>query len=82
MKFFRTLIACFVIVLMAVNLASAQNGRPLTLEECVKLALDSNSQLLNAERRVHVAESGVTIARANLLPRVNANFSSSRTREV
>ncbi|MGH7600017.1 MAG: TolC family protein [bacterium] len=82
MKSFRTLAASFVIILMAVNLAFAQNGRPLTLEECVKLALDSNSQLLNAERRVHVAESGVTIARANLLPRVNANFGSSRTREV
>lgn len=82
MKPFRTLAAGFVIALMAVHSAFAQNGRPLTLEECVKQALDNNSQVLNAERRVRVAESGVTIARANLLPRVNANFSSSRSREV
>jgi TolC family type I secretion outer membrane protein len=71
-----------VALLLTANLAFAQNGRPLTLDECVKLALDNNSQLLNAERRVHVAESGVTIARANLLPRVNANLASSRSREV
>jgi TolC family type I secretion outer membrane protein len=70
------------LIAFAASSAFAQNGRPLTLDECVKIALEKNSQLLNAERRVRVAESGVTIARANLLPRLNSNFSSSRTREV
>lgn len=55
---------------------------PLSLEECVQLALQQNSQLLNAERRVRVAETQVTSARSAILPRINSNFRSARQRIV
>lgn len=80
MKSFRTLVACFIVVLMAVNSASAQNGRPLTLQECVELALRNNSSVRNAERQMHVTGTNVMLARAAVLPTVNTSFYSGRFR--
>ncbi len=58
--------------------AQAQNGRPLTLQECVEMALQNNSTLLNAERRKRIAGTQVTTARAGILPNLDASFSSGR----
>jgi outer membrane protein len=77
-KSFRTLVACFIVVLMAVNSAFAQNGRPLTLKECIDVALRNNSSVLNAERQMHIAGTNVMTARAAVLPRVNTSFYSGK----
>jgi outer membrane protein TolC len=57
-----------------VNLAFAQNGRPLTLKECIDIALRSNSSVLNAERQMHVAGTNVMTARSAVLPSINTSF--------
>jgi outer membrane protein TolC len=57
----------------------AQNGQPLTVKECIQLALQYNSTLLNAERRKRVAGTQVTSARAGILPSLDLSLSTSRT---
>ncbi len=81
MKSFRALAAGFVIVLTAANLATAQNGRPLTLDECVAIALRDNSTLRNAERRAQVAGTSVMSARAGILPQISTSLSSGKIQQ-
>ncbi len=80
MKSFRMLVASFAIVLMAVNLAFAQNGRPLTLKECIDMALQNNSSVRNAERQMNIAGTNVMTARAAILPTINTSVASGRFR--
>jgi outer membrane protein len=54
-------------------------ARALTIRDCIQIALRNNSDLKNAERRIDLAASGVTSARANILPSINASFSPART---
>jgi len=81
-KRLKTVFIFSIAALVLANTAFAQNGRLLTLEECVQMALDKNSQYLNAERQVRVAEANVASARAAILPSINSSFSSSRSRLV
>jgi len=81
-KRFKLCLVFNAVVLVLGTAAFAQNGRPLTLEECVQMALDKNSQYLNAERQVRVAEANVASARAAILPSINSSFSSSRSHFV
>lgn len=60
---------------------SSEDGSTLTLEQCIRLALDNNSSLRNAERRYHLAGTTVMSSRAGLLPRLNASLSSGRIRQ-
>lgn len=59
---------------------SSQSG-PLTLEQCVQIAMQRNSDYLNAQRRARIAETQVTTARSNILPTLNSSFSSGRFRQ-
>ncbi|MCG3118169.1 MAG: hypothetical protein ALAOOOJD_00332 [bacterium] len=68
-------------ILLAVNSVFAQNGRPLTLEECVGIALRDNSTLRNAERRAQIAGTQVMSARAGVLPSLSASLSSGKFRQ-
>lgn len=61
--------------------AWSQVSRPLTLEDCVRIALERNSQILNAERRTRIAEAGVISARSNLFPTINSSFNSGQFRQ-
>lgn len=61
------------------NSAFAQNGRPLTLNEAVAMALRDNSVLRNAERRTQVAGTDVTEARAGILPSLSFSLSVSNS---
>ena len=61
--------------------SSVQNGQVLTLDQCIKLALESNSALRNAERRYQLAGTAVMSSRAGLLPRINVSLSSGRIRQ-
>jgi TolC family type I secretion outer membrane protein len=54
-------------------------ARALTIRDCIQIALRNNSDLKNAERMIDLAASGVTSARANILPSINASFSPART---
>lgn len=56
----------------------AQPQRPLTLDECVALALRENSALRNAERRKQIAGANVIMARSGLFPRTDLSLSSGK----
>ncbi len=68
-------------ILVLANVAFAQNGRPLTLDECVATALRDNSTLRNAERRAQIAATNVMTVRADVLPDLNLSLSSGKVRQ-
>lgn len=71
-------LVCTFLILGVATGGLAQNGRPLTLDECIEIALQNNPQVLNAARQLNIAGSSVTQARARVLPRLDARFSGSR----
>jgi len=77
-KRLKTVLIFSIAALVVANAAFAQNGRPLTLEECVEMAIRNNSQVLNAERRMHQAGTNVVTARAGILPSINSSFSTGQ----
>ena len=50
----------------------------LTIRDCIQIALKNNSSLKNAERRMQLAISNVTTARANILPSLTVSSNASR----
>ncbi|HDL18076.1 MAG TPA: TolC family protein, partial [Bacteroidetes bacterium] len=60
---------------------SQGNAQPQTLSirDCIQIALKNNPDLKNAERQIRLSATNVTMARANILPSIRLNFSSSRT---
>lgn len=61
--------------------ALAQNGKALTLDECIAVALRGNSALQNAQRRLNIAGTQVTTARSGVLPSFDLSLSSGRFRQ-
>lgn len=61
--------------------ALAQNGKALTLDECIAVALRGNSELQNAQRRLNIAGTQVTTARSGVLPSFDLSLSSGRFRQ-
>lgn len=62
--------------------AAALQAERLSLEQCIDLALDSNTQVLQAEQQVLRSEADVASARARRLPSLSTtlmNFGRSRT---
>lgn len=53
---------------------------PLTLKECVQIAMENNSNVVNAQHQVKISDASVTIARSALLPNVSANLNSGQWR--
>lgn len=78
MKRLKTVLIFSLAVLGLTNTAFAQNGRPLTLDECVATALRDNSTLRNAERRAQIAGTNVMTTRASVLPTLSASLSSGK----
>lgn len=76
MKRVLYLIALFLLASTAVSWA--QQGKKLSLDECIQIALDKNSQLKNAARDIKLAEVDVTKSRSALLPYIDATFSSGK----
>ena len=81
MKHVKTLLIFCAVALFAANSVFAQNGRPLTLDECVGIALNDNSTLRNAERRAQIAGTNVMTARASILPSINSTLQSGKIRQ-
>lgn len=78
MKRLKAVIIFSAVVLVLANAAFAQNGRPLTLDECVAIAVRDNSTLRNAERRAQIAGANVMTARASILPTLSTSLSSGK----
>jgi len=80
-KHVKTLLIFCAVVLFATNSVFAQNGRPLTLDECVGISLRDNSTLRNAERRAQIAGTNVMSVRAGILPSINSTLQSGKFRQ-
>jgi outer membrane protein len=78
-KLIKSGIFIFAVLVVSLPAAQAQEGKALTLEECIQIALKNNSQLRNAQRQVRRAQTDVVSARANWLPRINTSFSAGKT---
>ncbi len=59
-------------------LQAQQEGRPLTLEDCVTMALERNAGVRKAELAVDLAQATVLGSWSGLLPHVYASFASGR----
>ncbi|KAA3659883.1 MAG: TolC family protein [Calditrichaeota bacterium] len=55
-------------------------NKPLTLDQCVSIAQERNSQIATSRYQVKIAESNVTSQRSALLPSVSASLYSGQTR--
>jgi outer membrane protein TolC len=80
-KSLKTILIFSIVALVLANAAFAQNSRPLTLDECVAIAMRDNSTLRNAERRAQVAGTNVMSARASILPQINTSLSSGKIQQ-
>ncbi len=79
MRFRKKITACLIGMATVTSLplfGQGTNSIRLTLEQCVAMALEQNSQVLNSQRRLKVAESNVVTARATLLPRITTSVNS------
>ncbi|MFQ5604955.1 MAG: TolC family protein, partial [bacterium] len=56
-----------------------QNGKALSLEECIDIALKNNSQLKNAIYQLDRTGANVKSSYSGVLPRITSSFSSGRT---
>ena len=76
MKLFT--ITTFLCLLFISNLF-AQTEEPttssqLSLDQCIQIALENNSQLKNAKRNVEIAKSGITSSYSSILPSIDASL--------
>jgi TolC family type I secretion outer membrane protein len=83
MLFKKLLAFGLMISLFSPTLSFSQTNEsvPLTLEQCVQIALQQNSSFLNAQRQARIAETQVTTARSGILPIISASLSSGRFRQ-
>src|SRR3990172_2346723 len=56
----------------------AQETQELSLQDLIQIALQNNSQLRNAEKRVKLTVTDVTGAYSNILPSINSSFYSGK----
>ncbi len=75
----RALVLAGLLLMDGVRPLGAQSGgRPLSLEECVSLALENNASVRKAALGVDLAGAAVLGTWSGLLPHVNAGFASGR----
>lgn len=73
------LIASSILLLLIAGICSAQTETVLSLENCIQIAIDNNSQLKNARRNVDIAQSGITSAYSNILPQADMALNTGKT---
>jgi len=77
-KYIKSALFTLTILALLVNLSYAQNGKVLTLEECIKMGLKNNSQFKIAASQVDRSGANVMGSYSSILPRIQTTFSSSR----
>ncbi|MBD3375819.1 hypothetical protein GF406_12355 [candidate division KSB1 bacterium] len=66
------------LILFVCSMAFAQTENPLSLQECIDIALQNNSNLRIAELQVDYADANVTSAWSSVLPTINTSFQSGK----
>ncbi|MCS7186943.1 MAG: TolC family protein, partial [Armatimonadota bacterium] len=74
----RRTVVLIAAVASAIAVASAQQQRVLTLDECVRIAWGEQPQVAIAERSWRLAEERVKSIRANLFPQISAGYQFRR----
>lgn len=77
-KYARLFICMMAVLGLCLNFANAQNGKVLTLEEAINIALKNNSGLKTAVYQVDRAGANVTGSYSTVLPRVSMALQSGR----
>jgi len=77
-KYLKRGLSCFAFFALLVNVTHAQNGKALTLQECIEIALKNNSDFKNAAYQVDRSGADVTASYATILPRITSRLESSR----
>ena len=68
------------LILLGLGSAFAQEPapEPLTLQQCIAIALENNSTLRVAHKSMEIAGTNVTTATAAWLPQINSSFNTGR----
>ncbi len=75
----KYMVLFLLLMIFSINNVFSQENTPLSLEECIKIALENNSTLRNAAYREQIAATTVTSARSAFLPTVSTSFSSGKS---
>lgn len=67
-----------VLILAGINLQAEGGSRPLSLDDCISIALDQNPSARAAQEGVNIAQESIGIARAPYYPEFNINASYNR----
>jgi outer membrane protein len=73
--FVSTVLIVAILTFSSLSFAQPQS---LSIRDCIQIALKNNPDLKNADRRIRLAGTGVTLSRANILPSFGINLSGSR----
>ena len=74
----RFLLAVFTLSMLITGLKAAQNGKGITLNEAIEIALDNNAGLRAARADLEASGHRVINARLDLLPKADLQFSYAR----
>ncbi|MGQ9607743.1 MAG: TolC family protein [bacterium] len=66
------IITAFILIFLANN-AFSQESTGLTLEDCIKIAMENNISVKSAEEKVKLAEQKVNEARASFMPSISGS---------
>jgi outer membrane protein TolC len=75
---FKLTVGLTFFIFFSMSSAYAQNGRALSLNECINIAMKNNSDLKTAVYQVNRAGAGVKGSYSGILPRITTSFQSGR----
>jgi len=73
------ILSVFIVFILCVPVTAQNGSQPLTLEECINIALKKNSTLKTASYEVDRAGANVKASYSNVLPRITSTFQSGRS---
>lgn len=76
----RTILGAVLLLLMSLTLWSQEAGKPLTLNDCIRIALQRNPNIQTTRNLARIASLNVKSSYGNILPTVNVSASGSRFR--
>ncbi|MFQ5771359.1 MAG: TolC family protein, partial [bacterium] len=77
-KYFKLTLCILLALVMSVNHVQAQNGKALSLEQCIDIALKNNSQLKTAVYQLDRSGASVKSSYSTVLPRITSSLQSGR----
>ncbi|HEX9653820.1 MAG TPA: TolC family protein [bacterium] len=79
MKSFKIATLLILVSTLSFGSAFAQNGKALSLQECIQIALKNNSDFKNAAYQVDRVGADVTASYSTILPRIGSSFQMDRS---